>query len=754
MTVHSLEQAKLLQFQDMLADKLNELEDEGCILYEKAIADGHLEGGCYDDERWPAPTVDLLFGQAMGLNNKYWPQHSVNRQAYTDDRCVRFIKAYTATKLWLSETQRRQHNQAAKLILHIVDNNIDNLATLSKKTVEDFIRAYQQQGGGSANGIETRIAGEGGLISWMRSNGMLYLPFRYNCVLTDKHKLARNDTTSPEAAEKINNKRPPAELDTALGEVLLKTENGNNEPKEGYFRLRALMCSFMMAAGLRIGEAATLSVDCFVDINDKTWLKVLSEKAGEPRLVPLGAGWETLLKKQHKEVLLLTESARKSAMAMEDGTLYQQQRTQLEVIAKDRVLGRGYKHHPHLWDPSNGYFKWNEYVEAGLLPKFSDSSEKHQNLVTTGEQVLKSTASLFIAFDAYESWASENHRSILSDHFKNALKELELDTPELVRAGYSIQHPLSQHLFIKLDDQFHRARPTKPHLPFPLNQKDIQRFLRSSQSTMSAFEELNIRKNNAEVFELRAGISTHIFRHWKDDARFRAGGNESAIALLSGRAPSQNRAYDKRTAAETAEQHKTLYMQSMIELLPRDPLGKYVARMMETGSTQAEIEALVNETLQIMHLTPWGGCSRDLDREPCPKHYKCLRGFGEQGEYNGACANFHINPADPVARANIEHTLRVAKYQLSALERLTSPELVAETLADLEMDWNPERGHSMLAMHVKHQVEIIHGCEAALQAYLTKSAGNHKDRHGTQLRQVASVNRIHAVNLFDPSEAR
>lgn len=742
-----------MQFQIKLTKKLRELEEDGHTLYEKAVADAYLKGGSYDEDCWPTLNSNLLFDQAMGKNGKYFPKHEVYRQAYTDNRCVSFIKAYTATKFGLSATQRLQHNQAAKLILHMVGNNLDNIATLTKKTVEEFMRTYQQGGGGSANGIEYKIAGEGGLISWMKSNGMLLVPFRYNCVLTDKHQLAKKDTTSPEAAEKINNKRPPEDLDTALGEVLLKTENGYNEPKEGYFRLRALMCSFMMAAGLRFGEAATLSVNCFVETNGKTWLKVFSEKTAEPRLTPLGAGWDILLKQQHKEIMLLTEVARNAAIAMEDGTLYQQKRAQLETIAKNRKISDRYRNHSYLLDPKKGFFKWSEYVEAGLLPKYCERSKAHENLVKTGEQVLKSSASLFIAFDAYESWARKHHFSVLSDHYNRALNDTELDKAELIRAGYSIQHPLSQHLFIKLNSQFHRNRPTKVHLPLPISHGDIQRFLRSESTNMSVFEALNIRSRiNGEIFQLRDKVSTHIFRHWKDEARFRSGGNEIAIAALSGRDPTQNRAYDKRTATELAEQHKQLYIQSVTELLPRDPLGRRVAQMLEVGSTQEEIQSVVEETLQIMHLTPWGGCSRDLDREPCPKHYKCLRGFDEQESNVGACANFHIDPNDPVAKANIEHTLRVAQYQLTSLNRLTNPDRIEETLVNLEMDWNPARGNSLLAMQIKHQREIIRGCEAAIRAYESNTAGNHQDRHGKQLRQVASVNMIHAINLIDPSE--
>lgn len=752
MTVQSLEEAKLEKHQAKLINTLNKLEKEGGILFDKAITNKRLKIGRYHDDRWPAPKADLLFGQAQGLDGKFFPAHAVKRQAYTDMHCVQFIKAYTATKLGLSSTQVRQHNQAAKLVLHIAYNSVEGFATLTKTKIEDFMRAYQQAGGGSANGIENKIAGEGGLICWMRRNEMLLTPFKYSCVLPDKHKLAAHDATSPQAAEKVNNKRPPSNLDTALGEVLLKTDGGKNEPKEGYFRLRALVCSFMMAAGLRVGEATTLSIDCFHEVDGKTWLKVLSEKVGEPRLVPLGAGWETLLKQRHKEILQLTQTARHAAMALEDGTLYEQLREQLEAIAKNRKTSDRYRNHQYLLDPASGFFKWGEYVQAGLLPRFSERGKKHDTLVATGEQVLRGAKSLWIAFDAFESWAAEQHHSVLSDHYNTALTDLALDDPTLELAGYSTKLLLSNHLFIKLDQQFHRGRPTRTHVPLPISHGDIQQFLRTAGKTLSAFEALNIRNPDGTLFELRDKVSTHIFRHWKEDARFRAGGNEMAIALLGGRTPGQTRAYDKRTAAETAEQHRDLYMQLVPDSLPKDALGKRVKKMLKVGASEREIQAVVEEALAIMHLTPWGGCSRDLEIGPCPKHYKCLRGFDEQSENDDACANFHIDPADPVAKANIEHTLRVAKYQLGALARLTSEEAISETLEGIQMDYSPEQGHSLLAMQVKHQTEIIKGCEAALRAYQSNSAGKHENRHGTRLRQVASVDRIHAVSLIDPSE--
>lgn len=735
---------------DEAIDKLYSLAQ---ALFENAISTGYMNQCDFWGKRWESPRSALIFDQAQGLSGRFFPIGATDRQQYDDPRCVKLLKSYLSTKLKKSQTQRSQHLSAAKLILHFCGNNLDGLSELTETRLAKFMLQYAANGGGSATGLDCRLAGPKGFITWLRNNDLLLNRFSYHRVIEDQHGIAKNDATSPAAARKVNNKRPPANLDAALGEVVAKTENGNNEPKPGYFRLRVICATFMMAAGLRMGEAATLQTDCFFEHDGKTWLKVLSEKCGEPRLVPLGAGWENLLKIRHSEALELTRAVRQFAVQLENGKLLLAQREALEnsrlPVSRDKYIAAG---RAYLLEDRCGYFQWRSYSELGLLPSWAHASchPLRQQAVIA----LKGSKSAWLAFDLYETFVKERYQKEMSDHLLSAISDLDPDSATLRRAGYQINLPLSKHLFIVGEDQFHAVRRTKPMHPMPMSIGHMNRFLRSIPVSCSVFESLNIRNPDGTIFQLRSGICTHVFRHWKDDARFRAGCNETAMALLSGRRLDQTRAYDKRTPTELAEQHKGLYLQSFESLIPNDPLGKRVKKMLRVGATREEIELAVDETLQILHLTPWSGCSRDLDREPCPKHYKCLRGFTDQAENDSTCPNLHIDPTDVVAKVNIEYQLRVAKYQLASLTRLCGEEAIQKTLSDLELDYAPERGRSILEMQVRHQYEMVRGCEAALRTYEDSSAGKHITRHGKELQQVASVSRIHAVNLINPRDMR
>ncbi len=734
-------------------EALDRLFLQARALFENAIATSYMNLCDFGGDRWESPRSALIFDQAQGLSGRFFPKGANDRQQYDDPRCVKLLKSYLSTKLKKSPTQRCQHLSAAKLVLHFCGNDLDGLSELTEARLAKFMLQYRAKGGGSATGLDCRLAGPMGFITWLSNSNLLLNMVRYHRVIEDQHGLAKSDATSPAAARKVNNKRPPANLDAALGEVVAKTEDGHNEPKPGYFRLRAICTTFMMAGGLRMGEAATLQTDCFYEHDGKTWLKVLSEKCGEPRLVPLGAGWENLLRIRHSEALELTSSARQFAVQLEDGSLLLKQREALEKsqspVSRDgyRAAGREY-----LLDDKCGYFQWRSYSELGLLPTWTDAAS--HPLRQKAVIALKSGKSAWLAFDLYETYIRERHKKEMSDHLLSAIPDLEPDSAMLSRAGYQINLPLSKHLFVVAEDQFHANRPTKLMHPMPMSIGFMNRFLRTGPGSRSVFESLNIRNPDGTIFQLRSGICTHVFRHWKDDARFRAGCNENAMALLSGRSPDQNRAYDKRTPTELAEQHKGLYLQTFESLVPNDPLGKRVKKMLRVGASREEIELAVEETLQILHLTPWSGCSRDLDREPCPKHYKCLRGFTDQAENDSTCPNLHIDPTDLVAKDNIKYQLRVAKYQIASLTRLCGEESIQKTLNDLDLAYAPERGRSILEMQVRHQHEIIRGCEAALRTYETSSASSHKTRHGNELLQVASVNRIHGVNLINPRELR
>lgn len=125
----------------------------------------------------------------------------------------------------------------------------------------------------------------------------------------------------------------------------------------------------------------------------------------------------------------------------------------------------------------------------------------------------------------------------------------------------------------------------------------------------------------------------------------------------------------------------------------------------ENGLSSSQIEQLVCEKLKVLHFTPWGGCSRELYISPCNKGLMCLRGFGT----DSACPSFQIDPADLVARRNIEDLRHKYTQMLRVIEPRHSE--LAETLMHELNTSEP------LDQHLAFVVDVVRGCNEALRTY-------------------------------------
>ncbi|MBH1392568.1 hypothetical protein I5U25_06560 [Stenotrophomonas maltophilia] len=257
---------------------------------------------------------------------------------------------------------------------------------------------------------------------------------------------------------------------------------------------------------------------------------------------------------------------------------------------------------------------------------------------------------------------------------------------------------LSDHLVVVWDAQTSKGH-RKGFLPSPLRGADIYRYLSDSSIQKSIFRRANIRDDEGKIVT----FTPHMIRHWVTDAMLRAGANELVVDAWMNRTPRQGRQYDHRTAKERAEQRRLMYLQKGAE--PNDFLGRRVRELRSSNVSEEEIQAIVDTKLSILHVTPYGSCSRELYTSPCDKALVCIRGFGT----NEACRSFQIDVADQNARRNIEQ-LRISHQRMLAVLMPNYHALGARLEAELD--------HSEpLDQHIEFLLDVVRSCERVLRHY-------------------------------------
>ncbi|MBB6155150.1 hypothetical protein HDC30_002373 [Pseudomonas sp. JAI115] len=256
---------------------------------------------------------------------------------------------------------------------------------------------------------------------------------------------------------------------------------------------------------------------------------------------------------------------------------------------------------------------------------------------------------------------------------------------------------LSDNLIVIWENHFNSVSE-QGIIPRPLSRADFYNYLSSNSSKSTIFQRLDLRDRDGKTFS----ITPHQIRRWVTTAILRAGPSEAAVDLWMGRTPRQSRQYDYRTAKERAEYVRSLYLTNNP---PQDFLGKLVIRWREEFIADDLIEAMIIEKLNILNLTPWGGCSRELYISPCDRGLMCIRGFGT----DAGCKSFHLNPDDLEARTAIENLL---------LEYERILKIILDNEADITTSIKSELDSThVFDQHVLFVFDMVSSCKAALDAY-------------------------------------
>ncbi|MCS3467916.1 integrase [Pseudomonas sp. JUb42] len=295
-----------------------------------------------------------------------------------------------------------------------------------------------------------------------------------------------------------------------------------------------------------------------------------------------------------------------------------------------------------------------------------------------------------------------DYTGYLSAHFKEEFSSEGNSSG----GGYSgnkmrpgMESKLSEHLIVVWQNQFD-SRGVRGIIPRPMLRADIYNFLSNKGGKKTVFERLGIRDDKGEYYS----VSPHQIRRWLTTALLRSGPNEAAIDLWMGRKPHQTRHYDYRTAKERAEYVRAQYTNN--DNPPNDVLGRKIKIWRQENMGEKEIELLVIDKLKALHFTPWGTCSRELYISPCTKGLMCLRGFGT----GSACDSFHVDPTDLQAKQAIQTLKDKYSMMLSAVTN-NMPGLVEDIKAELDTS-------EALDQHVVFMLDVVSGCDEALQAYV------------------------------------
>ncbi|HEL3863680.1 TPA: hypothetical protein UM690_001575 [Stenotrophomonas maltophilia] len=262
---------------------------------------------------------------------------------------------------------------------------------------------------------------------------------------------------------------------------------------------------------------------------------------------------------------------------------------------------------------------------------------------------------------------------------------------------------LSEHLIVVWDTQTSLGN-RRGFLPSPLRRPDIYRYLSDSSIQKSIFRRANIRDDEGEV----VAFSPHMIRHWVTDAMLRAGANELVVDAWMNRAPRQGRQYDHRTAKERAEQRRWMYLEKGSE--PNDFLGRRVRELRSSSVSEEEIQSIIDNKLSILHVTPYGTCSRELYTSPCDKTLVCIRGFGT----NHACRSFQVDVTDQDARRNIEQLRASHQRMLGVL--MPNYHALGERL-EAELDHSEP-----LDQHIEFLLDVVRSCDRVLKHYCDAQA--------------------------------
>jgi hypothetical protein len=225
-------------------------------------------------------------------------------------------------------------------------------------------------------------------------------------------------------------------------------------------------------------------------------------------------------------------------------------------------------------------------------------------------------------------------RAIASDRF---------DKPVLVRTSGAVQN-LGDSLLVTPLWFWRDRHSTNYAISMPVGLSTLSDFFSGRKGTLSVFERLGSVDDDGRPFRFKS----HEFRRLVNIVAQRGGLSQVEIAQWMGRRRIEdNNAYDLRSAAEMANEMRTL-----------------IAKNEVFGSIADQVRALpviersdfLNQRLTMLRTTPHGQCGSNIVENPCETAVSCL----------GGCRHYLRKKNDPKSRASL---LRIERETLVALER-------------------------------------------------------------------------------------
>lgn len=341
----------------------------------------------------------------------------------------------------------------------------------------------------------------------------------------------------------------------------------------------------------------------------------------------------------------------------------------------------------------NSSFKQNELLTNKNI--FNEWTKVRQVML----QNRGGSHSFAVNLSIFKDSLAKKYKTYLSRHFDELFdenKDISDYQPSQSRAG--LEDKLSNHLIVVFDRLFYGASDIGI-LPRPLFRSDIYNYFCECSDKKTIFERLNIKDKGGKIYS----ITSHMIRHWVTTSMLKSGPNEEIVDTWMGRQPRSGRQYDHRSIAERTERLRSIYISS--KELPNDFIGRKIKKLRENNLSEEYIESLIKNKLRVVHITPWGSCSRELYVNPCSKSLMCIRGFGtERG-----CSSFQLDPSDLEAKKEIEKLLASNRKILEALE--PNYEVVKEQI------FNELNTSEPIDQHLAYLIDVINGCENALNDY-------------------------------------
>ena len=225
-------------------------------------------------------------------------------------------------------------------------------------------------------------------------------------------------------------------------------------------------------------------------------------------------------------------------------------------------------------------------------------------------------------------------RAIASDRF---------DKPVLVRATGAVQ-TLGDSLLVTPLWFWRDRHSTNYAISMPVGLSTLSDFFSGRKGTLSVFERFGSVDDDGRPFRFKS----HDFRRLVNIVAQRGGLSQVEIAQWMGRRRIQdNSAYDLRSAAEMADEMRTLIAKNEV-------FGSIADQVRAVPVT--ERSDFLNQRLTMLHTTPHGQCGSNIVENPCETAVSCL----------GGCRHFLRKKNDPKSRASL---LRIERETLVGLSR-------------------------------------------------------------------------------------